>query len=107
LRYFSVRVVSYNILADLYLDLSGEQGSLFFPYCPKSYQMYEYRYPLLLKELSSYDMDICFLQEVDQRMQMRYLHPLFDTLGLEMCFARKQKEVTEGSVIAFRRERFQ
>lgn len=102
-----VRVVSYNILADLYLDLSGEQGSLFFPYCPKSYQMYEYRYPLLLKELSSYDMDICFLQEVDQRMQMRYLHPLFDTLGLEMCFARKQKEVTEGSVIAFRRERFQ
>ncbi|KAK6051876.1 hypothetical protein COOONC_10618, partial [Cooperia oncophora] len=43
--------VSYNILADLYLDLSGPEESLFFPYCPKAYQMHEYRYPLLLKEL--------------------------------------------------------
>ncbi|VDL80793.1 unnamed protein product [Nippostrongylus brasiliensis] len=100
------RVVSYNILADLYLDLSGAQGELFFPYCPKSYQMYEYRYPLLLRELSGYDADLCFLQEVDHRMQMRYLDKLFESLGLEMNFARKQKEVTEGSVIAFRRDRF-
>ncbi|WKY00752.1 hypothetical protein Q1695_015074 [Nippostrongylus brasiliensis] len=100
------RVVSYNILADLYLDLSGAQEELFFPYCPKSYQMYEYRYPLLLRELSGYDADLCFLQEVDHRMQMRYLDKLFESLGLEMNFARKQKEVTEGSVIAFRRDRF-
>ncbi|KAK5968300.1 Endonuclease exonuclease phosphatase domain containing protein, partial [Trichostrongylus colubriformis] len=102
-----IRAVSYNILADLYLDLSGPEESLFFAYCPKAYQMYEYRYPLLLKELSSYDMDLCFLQEVDQRMQMRYLSALFTSLDLEMCFARKQKEVTEGSVIAFRRQRFE
>uniref|UniRef100_W6NEA0 Endonuclease exonuclease phosphatase domain containing protein n=1 Tax=Haemonchus contortus TaxID=6289 RepID=W6NEA0_HAECO len=103
----SVRVVSYNILADLYLDLSGPEESLFFPYCPKQYQMYEYRCPLLLKELSSYDMDLCFLQEVDNRMQMRYLSALFDSMGMEMCFAKKQKEVTEGSIVAFRRERFE
>ncbi|KAJ1354065.1 hypothetical protein KIN20_010875 [Parelaphostrongylus tenuis] len=102
-----IRVVSYNILADLYLDLSGPQESLFFPYCPKAYQMYEYRYPLLLKELSSYDMDLCFLQEVDQRMQMRYLSVLFESLDSEMCFTRKQKEVTEGSIIAFNRSRFE
>ncbi|VDM57788.1 unnamed protein product [Angiostrongylus costaricensis] len=104
---FSIRMVSYNILADLYLDLSGSQEALFFPYCPKDYQTYEYRYPLLLKELSSYVMDLCFLQEVDHRMQMRYLSVLFESIGLEMCFTRKQKEVTEGSVIAFNRRRFE
>ncbi|KAE9420253.1 hypothetical protein Angca_009511 [Angiostrongylus cantonensis] len=102
-----IRMVSYNILADLYLDLSGPQESLFFPYCPKDYQIYEYRYPLLLKELSSYEMDLCFLQEVDHRMQMRYLNVLFESIGLQMCFTRKQKEVTEGSVIAFNCGRFE
>uniref|UniRef100_A0A1I7WX90 DUF3841 domain-containing protein n=1 Tax=Heterorhabditis bacteriophora TaxID=37862 RepID=A0A1I7WX90_HETBA len=45
------RLISYNILADLYLDLSGSQDKLFFPYCPKEYQSYEYRYPMILKEL--------------------------------------------------------
>ncbi|EPB80248.1 endonuclease/exonuclease/phosphatase family protein [Ancylostoma ceylanicum] len=69
----NLRIVSYNILADLYLDLSGPQESLFFPYCPKAYQMYEYRHPLVMKELLSYDMDLCFLQEVDHRMQMRFV----------------------------------
>ncbi|KIH44995.1 hypothetical protein ANCDUO_24970, partial [Ancylostoma duodenale] len=101
-----IRIVSYNILADLYLDLSGPQESLFFPYCPKAYQMYEYRYPLVMKELLSYNMDLCFLQEVDHRMQMRYLSALFESIGVEMCFSKKEREVTEGSVIAYRRERF-
>ncbi|KAK6740711.1 hypothetical protein RB195_008890 [Necator americanus] len=102
-----IRIVSYNILADLYLDLSGPQESLFFPYCPKAYQMYEYRYPLILRELLSYDMDLCFLQEVDHRMQMRYLSALLKSISAEMCFSKKQREVTEGSVIAYRRERFE
>ncbi|KAL6728518.1 hypothetical protein Aduo_010286 [Ancylostoma duodenale] len=102
-----IRIVSYNILADLYLDLSGPQESLFFPYCPKAYQMYEYRYPLVMKELLSYSMDLCFLQEVDHRMQMRYLSALFESIGVEMCFSKKEREVTEGSVIAYRRERFE
>ncbi|KIH59161.1 endonuclease/exonuclease/phosphatase family protein [Ancylostoma duodenale] len=103
----NIRIVSYNILADLYLDLSGPQESLFFPYCPKAYQMYEYRYPLVMKELLSYSMDLCFLQEVDHRMQMRYLSALFESIGVEMCFSKKEREVTEGSVIAYRRERFE
>ncbi|KJH53140.1 endonuclease/exonuclease/phosphatase family protein [Dictyocaulus viviparus] len=74
-----IRLVSYNILADLYLDLSGPQESLFFPYCPKDYQM----------------------------MQMRYLKVLFESIGSEMLFSKKQKEVTEGSVIAFNSQRFE
>ncbi|KAK6025193.1 endonuclease/exonuclease/phosphatase family protein [Ostertagia ostertagi] len=95
-----IRVGVSNILADLYLDLSGPEESLFFPYCPKTYQMYEYRYPLLLKELSKSG-------HATKIGQMRYLSALFESMDLEMCFVKKQKEVNEGSVIAFRRERFE
>lgn len=48
----SLRVLSYNILADLYLNLKNAQEDLFFPYCLKEYQEYNYRYSLLLKELT-------------------------------------------------------
>lgn len=43
--------MSYNILADLYLDLKNNQQDLYFPYCSKEFQEYNYRYPVLLKEI--------------------------------------------------------
>lgn len=52
---FRFRLCSYNILADLYLKSSlkkDPQDELFFPYCPREYQMPEYRYPILMRELS-------------------------------------------------------
>lgn len=52
-------------------------------------------------------MDLCFLQEVDHRMQLRYLSALLQSIGVEMYFSKKEKDVTEGSVIAYRRERFE
>lgn len=45
------RIVSYNLLADLYLNLKQNQTELFFPFCPKQYQSPTYRYPLLLREI--------------------------------------------------------
>lgn len=55
----SIRLMSYNILADLYLDLKQKQEDLYFPFCPKEYQEYSYRYPVLLKEIPG--ADICFI----------------------------------------------
>lgn len=43
--------MSYNILAALYLNLEQGQEDLFFPYCPKEYQEYIYRYPVLMREI--------------------------------------------------------
>lgn len=102
----NLRLVTFNLLADLYLNLGLPQEELFFPYCPKEFQQYDYRYPLLLREIKGYNADIYWLQEVDARMQMRFLGPLFDGMGMEMCFEKKRKEVNEGTVIAFRRDRF-
>lgn len=43
--------MSYNVLADLYLNLKLPQELLFFPYCQREYQSADYRYGLLLAEL--------------------------------------------------------
>jgi hypothetical protein len=44
----------YNILADQYLSLRDKkktQEQLYFPYCPREYQEYMYRYPLLMRAI--------------------------------------------------------
>uniref|UniRef100_A0A915AGX7 Endonuclease/exonuclease/phosphatase domain-containing protein n=1 Tax=Parascaris univalens TaxID=6257 RepID=A0A915AGX7_PARUN len=100
------RVMSYNILAALYLNLEQGQEDLFFPYCPKEYQEYIYRYPVLMREIPGYKADLVFLQEVDDRFQMRYLPALMREHGYEVCFKRKAVAVNEGLMICFRTEHF-
>ncbi|KAH7731660.1 Endonuclease/Exonuclease/phosphatase family protein [Aphelenchoides avenae] len=103
------RVLSYNILANLYLnlDVKTPQEDLFFPYCPRDYQQAEYRYPILLKELTGYNADLMFLQEVDNRMKMRYLEKFLEQNGFTSLFKLKAKAVNEGLMVAYRRDRFQ
>ena len=48
--YISFRVVSYNILADVYADSDFTRNYL-FPYCPSYALAIDYRKQLLLKEL--------------------------------------------------------
>ncbi|VDK54482.1 unnamed protein product [Anisakis simplex] len=100
------RVMSYNILAAFYLNLEQEQEDLFFPYCPKEYQLYGYRYPMLLREIPGYKADLIFLQEVDDRLQMRYLPALLREYGYECYFKKKAIQVNEGLMICFRRKHF-
>ena len=46
-----IRVVSYNILADIYADSDFSRNEL-FPYCPPYALAIDYRKPLLLKEIT-------------------------------------------------------
>lgn len=59
----NVRVISYNILANLYLDLKPKQENLYFPYCAKEYQNYDYRYPILLREIPGMSLRFCENQQ--------------------------------------------
>ncbi|VDN26726.1 unnamed protein product [Gongylonema pulchrum] len=102
----SIRLMSYNVLADLYLDLKLRQEDLYFPYCPKEYQDYAYRYPLLLKEIPGYNADIIFLQEVDERLWLRFLPVLMSAYNYGTHFKRKGLQVNEGLVICYRNEQF-
>lgn len=100
-----LRVMSYNVLADLYLNLGLAQEELFFPYCPKEYQEHAYRYPILLKEISGYNADLIFLQEVDERLHRRFLPQYMERHGYVTHFKKKGLLVNEGLAICFREDR--
>jgi mRNA deadenylase 3'-5' endonuclease subunit Ccr4 len=57
-----VRLMSYNILADLYCGLDKPDNEPYFPYCERQFLRYDYRYPLLMYELPLYDADLIQLQ---------------------------------------------
>ncbi|CAD6190381.1 unnamed protein product [Caenorhabditis auriculariae] len=95
------RLMSYNMLAASYLNLELEQNKLFYPFCEKQYQTLYYRYPLLLKQLKDLRSSIVFLQEVDQKMQLRYARVLYQEMGYGFEFVKKRLAVNEGAAIAY------
>ncbi|GMR43972.1 hypothetical protein PMAYCL1PPCAC_14167, partial [Pristionchus mayeri] len=102
-----LRLVSYNLLADSYLNLKLSADELWYPYVDKKYQHLRYRYPLIFKELEGYAADIYFLQEVCSRMATHFLPALFKELNYGYSFHRKFMEVREGSGIVWNQKRFE
>lgn len=70
------RVISYNLLADLYAD-SDYSRTVLFPYCPPYALAMDYRKQLLIREILGYHSDIMCLQEVDSKIFDLDLQPLF------------------------------
>lgn len=101
-----VRVMSYNILADVYLKTkkSKDPEKLYFKYCPKEYQQLYYRTPIFLKQLHDFidaNVSIFFLQEVDTKRMKDYIYPFIKNLGFECDFAKKEKNISEGAAIIY------
>lgn len=100
------RVVTYNILADIYATQQ------MFPYCPKWALSWKYRRVQLLRELEGYDADIICLQEVQQDHFQQYLLPAFMALGYEGVFKSKTREALgpvgkiDGCATLYRRSKF-
>uniref|UniRef100_A0A8C4PZJ2 Phosphodiesterase 12 n=1 Tax=Eptatretus burgeri TaxID=7764 RepID=A0A8C4PZJ2_EPTBU len=82
----TLRVISYNILADTYAQTELARTVL-FPYCPPYAMDLGYRQQLLQKELKGYNGDIICLQEVDNRVFER-LTPVLQRLGFEGAAVR-------------------
>jgi 2',5'-phosphodiesterase len=82
------RVVSYNILADLYCDSDYSRKEL-FPYCPPYALNIDYRKLLFTKEIVGYNGDIVCLQEVDSKIFDLDLQPLLKELNYEGFFQVK------------------
>ncbi|XP_065115375.1 2',5'-phosphodiesterase 12 [Paramisgurnus dabryanus] len=100
----SVRVVSYNILADIYAqtDLSK---TVLYPYCAPYALEIDYRQNLIKKELSGYNADIICLQEVDKGIFTDSLCPALDAFGMDGVFKIKERQ-HEGLATFFRRSQF-
>ncbi|XP_049821947.1 2',5'-phosphodiesterase 12-like isoform X2 [Aethina tumida] len=99
------RVVSYNILADLYCDSDYTRETL-FPYCPPYALSIDYRKQLFRKEITGYNADIICLQEVDRKVYKNDLHPIMTQLGYAGDFCVKGGEVVEGLTLFYNTARF-
>jgi 2',5'-phosphodiesterase len=98
------RVVSYNILADLYCDSDYTRKEL-FPYCPPYALNIDYRKQLFMKEIVGYNGDVVALQEVDSKIFDLDLQPMLNVLNYEGFF--KVKGTTaEGLATFWNTERF-
>lgn len=102
--YFRFRVVTYNILADLYCD-SDYTREVLHPYCPPHALSLDYRKQLILKELMGYNADIICLQEVDRSVFYYDLQPILSHLGFGGILTLKG-EVTEGLGFFYQKSRF-
>uniref|UniRef100_A0A1A8HC36 2',5'-phosphodiesterase 12 n=2 Tax=Nothobranchius korthausae TaxID=1143690 RepID=A0A1A8HC36_9TELE len=100
----AVRVMSYNILADIYAqtDLSK---TVLYPYCAPYALQLDYRQNLIKKELAGYNADIICLQEVDKGVFVDSLIPALDAFGLDGVFRVKEKQ-HEGLACFYRRSKF-
>uniref|UniRef100_A0A182K3Q0 2',5'-phosphodiesterase 12 n=1 Tax=Anopheles christyi TaxID=43041 RepID=A0A182K3Q0_9DIPT len=94
LRDGQFRVVSYNILADLYTDSEYSRTVLFDYTAPYALEM-DYRKQLFVKELLGYRADIICLQEVDTKVFSLDLVPIFHQKNLAGHYQAKRK-VAEG-----------
>ncbi|XP_030061228.1 2',5'-phosphodiesterase 12 [Microcaecilia unicolor] len=99
-----IRIVSYNILADVYAQTDYSKDVL-YPYCAPYALQIDYRQNLIKKELTGYNADIICLQEVDKTVFSDSLTPALDAFGFEGVFRIKEKQM-EGLSTFFRRSKF-
>ncbi|OQR66807.1 putative 2' [Tropilaelaps mercedesae] len=90
-----LRVVSYNLLANVYANTKYSKNVL-FNYCSIHALDFEYRKHLLIKELLGYNGDVLCLQEVDRGMFKHELLPYFTLQGFEGIYAEKRARASEG-----------
>ncbi|XP_032598898.1 2',5'-phosphodiesterase 12 [Drosophila grimshawi] len=100
------RVVTYNLLADLYADGDYARNTL-FPYCPANALKMDYRKQLFIKELVGYKADLMCLQEVDLKIFEHDLRPVLEQspYGYDGIMTPKGN-CAEGIAIFYRSSRF-
>merc|ERR1712037_194199 len=102
----NMRLVTYNILADLYCD-SDFSRTVLHPSCPPYALHIDYRVKLVLHELLGYNSDLVCLQEVDKKVFENHLEPILATVNMGGQFAKKGGQVSEGVAIFWKRERLE
>ena len=99
------RVVSYNVLADCYLE-DDDICKAWFGYCPKYALAIDYRQQLLLKEIVGYHGDIVCLQECGRRLFDEYLCPMMAYQSYTGVVKYKSGVMPEGGAIFYNNSKF-
>lgn len=82
----TVRVVSYNTLAEIYAN----QGV--YPYCPNWALSWQFRRDLIIRELLRLDADLVCLQEVQADHFLSMLNPAMKAAGYDSQYKQKTRE---------------
>ncbi|KJE94811.1 2'-phosphodiesterase [Capsaspora owczarzaki ATCC 30864] len=100
-----LRVVTYNILADVYAD-SDYARTVLYPYCAPFALKLDYRRQMIARELQRFDGDLVCLQEVERKQFQTFFEPFMESLGFLGLFRCKTRSIAEGSAMFFRRSQF-
>ena len=90
-----LRVLTYNILADLYTSRDVDQH-LMYAHCDLSHLMRWRRMPMLIYEVLSYEADVICLQEVDATIYDTLLRPVLENKGYQGFYSNKASTQQEG-----------
>lgn len=101
----TIRVASYNLLADYYAD-SDDGRTKLFNYCPEYALKIDYRKQLLLKEILGYNADIFAMQEVDFKVFDGDMLPFLAEQSMSGVH-NKKGTTPEGVATFFRNDRFE
>jgi len=101
----SIRVVTYNILADLYVSREADGGAL-FPHVKQDHLKKTRRMPMIVAEILAYDADIICLQEVDGSVYEALFEPVMSTMGYDGYYSNKTSCQREGCAMFYSREKF-
>ena len=90
-----LRVLTYNILADLYTSRDVDQH-LMYAHCDLSHLIRWRRMPMLIYEILSYEADVICLQEVDATIYDTLLRPVLENKGYQGFYSNKASTQQEG-----------
>eukprot|EP00562_Extubocellulus_spinifer_P005953 CAMPEP_0178531410 /NCGR_PEP_ID=MMETSP0696-20121128/33411_1 /TAXON_ID=265572 /ORGANISM="Extubocellulus spinifer, Strain CCMP396" /LENGTH=954 /DNA_ID=CAMNT_0020163309 /DNA_START=339 /DNA_END=3203 /DNA_ORIENTATION=- len=90
-----LRVLTYNILADLYTSRDVDQH-LMYAHCDLAHLMRWRRMPMLMHEILAYQADVICLQEVDASIYHTLLQPVLNEKGYQGYYSNKASTQQEG-----------
>jgi len=105
-RKSTLRMMTYNILADLYVSRELEDAMM-FPHVKYEYLRKTRRMPMIVAEILAHDADIICLQEVDGAIYDTYFEPVMQAMGYDTFYSNKASCQREGCAIFWSKEAFE
>jgi mRNA deadenylase 3'-5' endonuclease subunit Ccr4 len=98
----TLRVMSYNLLADLYTSREINQKTM-YNHCEAEFIVRTRRMPLLVHEILMHQPDIICLQEVDSMIYDQLLLPVLKAHGYQGYYSNKASVQLEGEIQFFKK----
>lgn len=106
----SFRVMSYNLLADMYVSRPGAHEAM-YPYCDPKFLSRSYRKQMLFGEMLQYNADILCCQEVEGGGYKHFFEPSLNAAGYAGVHApkgnAKNGQIGEGCATFWKESQFE